>query len=1267
MAQSNHEIRLSVVDKTGAALAKVQKNLDRLNNLAKGIAVGAGAGAKAAADVVSPIAKRNLDDYVKTLGVLDKRLGGLGQRLGNVAKAFDFGGKTVVGLAGINALSSALQDLPRWLGGANTTLQSFSNGLSAITSPITTVTDAIQSIGPAGVATAGGIAAATAAMMAYGPALRRAGKEAEAFAESFRGTIEVTQDIISEKTLRDALSAATAEQKKLSAGTSEYTKKTEEVLAIQRELTAELRRQETVLNMVNRAQVQIGDTVRKNINASREARKVSGFADFSQRAGAQTAIDKSIRRHRERQARIAQKTAGPVQVAAAPLMLPSSEMLQATERGIFRIAKKAEVFPKIAEDTDRIARTGNNNIKSFIEGLKRGVDVSSELPRIFELAGKALEEMNKGLKFSTPQSRATQAADRVSNTVKLQALQTKNILEGNYGLKTRFALYQQLLQIQVDQLKIAKEHRKEAIRRRDAIRDIRKARRKQFREDLMLGAGFPLLTGQGPGGVLGGVAGAVIGQGRGGFGAQIFFSALGAQLDVLGGNAIRLGQALDPLSGDIEAVADAAGLANTSTKAYLTSLKGQISNTELASIAAESLAVVVGKDGVAALRGLGDETTRLGQEASKAFTAIAAALAPLLTGVIGPLATGIERLRLLSRADELGKDDPAIAKASKQRTEAIFRGVGPNDIKGLEQQRKDVKKAETTLLALIRKKEAAETAALQAKIQGLGADTIGLKILKNQNTIKKAGGDLTNKAVQDAKEENLFLQKRKSIIALNNNEKLTAAQRETEYNKIIQTFDNNRVDLTRDIADAKQRALDNADREAKQTKRAADLEDRRATRLEERLAQQQTAANQLTNSLQDTLDTTKVTGSIEEQRLKIEQDYAATLVSINQLKNQEQAVTQRDLADQIKQSRLANLRAETERSIAASVREAAEPIRSIREQHEISLQTQKEYSRLLQEGLLPADAKRIAQFNEQVSIQLQQKEEAIAITQADILRAEANGATTDELQEQLDLLKKQKKAVEDEAKKGSGVKPKTDGDIIQGRIDELRGELNEMTKLGNVVVKVADSIGSAFSTAFQDVINGSKSTQEALADMFKSVGEDFVAMAAEIIVKQLTMIALQAILKALGGPSFGGGGGTTPPQTLPGGSTQTGLGLNINGVDQGIRPVGTAANGGPVRGGSPYLVGERGPELFVPGTNGGILRNEDLRSAMSRQQSSAPAMNFSFETTNIGGTEYVSREQLEAAMAVTRKQAASDGAKRGMNMTLDKMQHSPATRRRVGI
>jgi len=41
------------------------------------------------------------------------------------------------------------------------------------------------------------------------------------------------------------------------------------------------------------------------------------------------------------------------------------------------------------------------------------------------------------------------------------------------------------------------------------------------------------------------------------------------------------------------------------------------------------------------------------------------------------------------------------------------------------------------------------------------------------------------------------------------------------------------------------------------------------------------------------------------------------------------------------------------------------------------------------------------------------------------------------------------------------------------------------------------------------------------------------------------------------------------------------------------------ANGGPVAGGSTYLVGERGPELFTPGTSGSITPNSALGGSTS--------------------------------------------------------------------
>ena len=53
---------------------------------------------------------------------------------------------------------------------------------------------------------------------------------------------------------------------------------------------------------------------------------------------------------------------------------------------------------------------------------------------------------------------------------------------------------------------------------------------------------------------------------------------------------------------------------------------------------------------------------------------------------------------------------------------------------------------------------------------------------------------------------------------------------------------------------------------------------------------------------------------------------------------------------------------------------------------------------------------------------------------------------------------------------------------------------------------------------------------------------------------------------------------------------------NVTEVVEQIRQnVGTRALGGPVDAGSPFLVGERGPELFVPNVSGMIVPNNELR------------------------------------------------------------------------
>ena len=124
-------------------------------------------------------------------------------------------------------------------------------------------------------------------------------------------------------------------------------------------------------------------------------------------------------------------------------------------------------------------------------------------------------------------------------------------------------------------------------------------------------------------------------------------------------------------------------------------------------------------------------------------------------------------------------------------------------------------------------------------------------------------------------------------------------------------------------------------------------------------------------------------------------------------------------------------------------------------------------------------------------------------------------------------------------------------------------------------------------------------------------------------------------------------------------------------------PVTAFANGGMVNGPTLGLVGEgKYNEAIVPLPDGRSIPVQmtgagsgSLRDAMGQTpgQGSAPILNMSFESTNINGVEYVSRDQLEQAMAQTRRQASRDGAQRGMSMTLDKLQQSPSTRSRIGI
>jgi tape measure domain-containing protein len=260
---------------------------------------------------------------------------------------------------------------------------------------------------------------------------------------------------------------------------------------------------------------------------------------------------------------------------------------------------------------------------------------------------------------------------------------------------------------------------------------------------------------------------------------------------------------------------------------------------------------------------------------------------------------------------------------------------------------------------------------------------------------------------------------------------------------------------------------------------------------------------------------------------------------------------------------------------------------------------------------------------------------------------------------------------------------------IFGKLSELKQNLDPVKVQVDSIATGATVIGDAFSLAFGEIISGAKSTEQALADTFQQIGDAFINMAVNIIAQQMTMIILGSILKALGiGFNLSGTNALSTGSSPLGGIGGSLGGAGYGGVS-GITPIGPSfggatfpaffADGGFVTGPTNAMVGEGGQaEYIIPASK--------MRSAMSRYAAGArgsavipagddtsggggtatmapAAIDVRYTVERINSVDYVTADQFRTGMA----QAAQQGAERGQRMTLQRIQQSPSTRRRIGM
>jgi tape measure domain-containing protein len=243
---------------------------------------------------------------------------------------------------------------------------------------------------------------------------------------------------------------------------------------------------------------------------------------------------------------------------------------------------------------------------------------------------------------------------------------------------------------------------------------------------------------------------------------------------------------------------------------------------------------------------------------------------------------------------------------------------------------------------------------------------------------------------------------------------------------------------------------------------------------------------------------------------------------------------------------------------------------------------------------------------------------------------------------------------------------------VQEYVNQAKKDLADVQgKIVSLATTVESSIGSAMSNAISGVLQGTATVKDAFASMFKSIGDAFIQMATQMIAKALIM----KVLGILGG-AFGGGGGigaNNYSSAFSGGAAAFNPGAFSGGMS-------FFANGGFVNSPTNAIIGEGGqPEYVIPASK---MRESMSRYAAGARGSAvigngtsdgdlgggAATMNGStidvrYTVERINSVDYVTASQFQQGM----QKAAMEGAQRGQQATLRRLQNSSSTRRSVGI
>lgn len=139
---------------------------------------------------------------------------------------------------------------------------------------------------------------------------------------------------------------------------------------------------------------------------------------------------------------------------------------------------------------------------------------------------------------------------------------------------------------------------------------------------------------------------------------------------------------------------------------------------------------------------------------------------------------------------------------------------------------------------------------------------------------------------------------------------------------------------------------------------------------------------------------------------------------------------------------------------------------------------------------------------------------------------------------------------------------------FQSFLDNLELARGQTEDFQQAAIKLASSIENQFTQAFINAVTGAKKFGDAVRGLAKSIVDSLIKMLVQYYITKPLFDALSGFISNRAADADF---------------------LGVEASDFSAR-----AMGGPVAGGRPYLVGERGPELMVPAGNGTVVPNNAL-------------------------------------------------------------------------